>query len=103
VPRRKLALDPGLFGDLRVEELRDERLKRCLRVARLTGRSRPVGCELLSALLDAQLLWMSADSFTLTRFERVAEITSPVECVQAWWCRTTTLLNWALDNRRDLY
>ena len=69
--QRELANAPHLVGDLRVEELHDEVLRRHVRVARLVDRSRPRDPDRLPPLYDVTLPAMSPQAFTLTGFERV--------------------------------
>ena len=67
VTLRELANAPML----RVEDLRDEVLRRHVRVARLVDRSRPRDPDWLPLLYDVTLPAMSPQAFTLTGFERV--------------------------------
>jgi hypothetical protein len=69
---RELANAPLLVGDLRVEELRDDVLRRHVRVARLVDRSRPRDPDGLPPLYDVTLPAMSPQAFTLAGFERIA-------------------------------
>jgi hypothetical protein len=68
---RELANARVLAGDLRVEELRDETLRRHVRVARLVDRARPRDPDRLPPLYDVTLPAMSPQAFTLTGFERI--------------------------------
>jgi len=76
LPLREIASRPALVGDLRIEECRDEELKRSLRTALL--------CVLPSEdrprLLDVHTIGMSPQAFTRSGFERV----EGVECMQSW-------------------
>jgi hypothetical protein len=60
-----------LAGDLRVEELRDEILRRHVRVARLVDRARPRDPDRLPPLYDIILPAMSPQAFTLAGFKRI--------------------------------
>jgi len=66
-----MATAPLLAGDLRVEELRDEVLRRHVRVARLVDRTRPRDPDRLPPLYDVTLPAMSPQAFTLAGFERI--------------------------------
>jgi hypothetical protein len=67
---RELANAPTLVGDLRVEELRDEILRRHVRVARHVDRARPREPDRLPPIYDVTLPAMSPQAFTLAGFER---------------------------------
>ena len=77
---RELANAPLQAGDLRVEELRDEVLRRHVRVARLVDRTRPRDPDRLQPLYDVTLPAMSPQAFTLAGFERI----EGVEYAQSW-------------------
>lgn len=68
-------------GDLRIEECRDEVLKRTLRTARLIDVLHIVKQD-VPELLDVKVVAMSPQAFTLTGFERVDE----AEFAQSWLC-----------------
>ena len=68
---RELANAAMLVGDLRVEELYDEVLRRHVRVARLVDRLRPRDPDRLPPLYDITLPAMSPQAFTLAGFERI--------------------------------
>jgi hypothetical protein len=80
LPWREVINRPPLVGDLRIEECRDEELKRSLRIALLwdersvlPSRSRPM-------LLDVHIIGMSPQVFTLSGFERI----DGAEYMQSW-------------------
>ncbi len=80
LPWRDVINRPALVGDLRVEERLDEELRRYVQIARLVdnGNVRPE--RVRPELLDARLIVMSPQAFTLTGFERV----SGVAYAQSW-------------------
>ena len=67
-------------GDLRVEECLDDELRRYVRTARLVDVDRVVNVARPPELLDARLVAMSPQAFTLTGFERDAG----AEYAQSW-------------------
>jgi len=67
-------------GDLRVEECLDDELRRYVRTARLVDVDRVVNVARPPELLDARLIAMSPQAFTLTGFERDAG----AEYAQSW-------------------
>jgi len=74
-------MDQGLrTGDLRVEECLDDELRRYVRTARLVDVDRVVNVARPPELLDARLVAMSPQAFTLTGFERDAG----AEYAQSW-------------------
>ena len=77
---RELANSVMLVGDLRVEEWRDEMLRRHVRVARLVDRGRPRDPDRLPPLYDVMLPAMSPQAFTLAGFERI----DGVDYAQSW-------------------
>ena len=68
-------------GDLRIEECRDEVLKRTLRTARLIDVLHIVKQD-VPELWDVKVIAMSPQAFTFTGFERVAE----ADFAQSWLC-----------------
>jgi hypothetical protein len=80
LPRLELANRDRARGDLRVEQMYDEELRRYVRIARLLDSDRPVNADQLPPLLDAALMAMSPLAFTLAGFERVES----VEYAQSW-------------------
>ena len=58
-------------GDLRVEQVFDEELRRYLRVARVVSATRVRDPEELPPLYEPLLIAMSPQAFTLAGFERV--------------------------------
>jgi hypothetical protein len=77
---RELANARAFVGDLRVEELRDEALRRHVRVARLVDRAHPRDPDRLPPLYDVTLPAMSPQAFTLAGFERIDDI----DYAQSW-------------------
>jgi hypothetical protein len=69
--QRELANAPLLVGDLRVEAMHDEVLRRHVRVARIVDRKRPRDPDRLPPLYDVTLPAMSPQAFTLAGFERI--------------------------------
>jgi len=67
-------------GDLRVEECLDDELRRYVRTARLVDVDRVVDVARAPELLDARLVAMSPQAFTLTGFERQ----EGAEYAQSW-------------------
>jgi hypothetical protein len=68
------------YGDLRIEECRDEELRRCVRTARLFDEAKVLPWRSLPELLDMRIMAMSPQAFILPGFERV----EGVEYAQ-WW------------------
>ncbi len=70
LPWRDVVNRPALIGDLRIEDCRDELLRRYVRTARLvdTDNVRPSPATLEP--LDVRIMAMSPQAFTLTGFER---------------------------------
>ena len=67
-------------GDLRIEECRDEELRRYVRTARLFDETNVRSSNVLPELLDVRIMAMSPQAFTLTGFERV----DGIEYAQSW-------------------
>lgn len=63
-----------------IEECLDAELRRYIRTARLFDVQTPIYSDKLPELLDARLMGMSPQAFTLTGFERMAG----VEYAQSW-------------------
>jgi hypothetical protein len=80
LPRRDLANGERVHGDLRIEQVFDEHLRRYVRMARLLDARRPVAPDRVPALLDPAITAMSPLAFTLSGFERV----DAIEYAQAW-------------------
>src|SRR5512140_2917893 len=80
VPWRDVMNQALRVGDLRVEECLDDELRRYVRTARLVAVDRGVNPERAPALLDARLVAMSPQAFTLTGFER----DGGAEYAQSW-------------------
>jgi len=83
VDRYELANRSPLVGDLRIEQLNDETLHRCVRMARLVNVSRPRDRDALRTLFDPTLVAMSPLAFTLSGFKRVGE----QDYAQSWLVR----------------
>ena len=79
LPWKEVVNQEPRYGDLRIEECLDERLKRHLRTARLSeiGRAKEPDAPIL---MDVHITAMSPQAFTLTGFERV----DGTEFVQSW-------------------
>jgi hypothetical protein len=80
LPRRELANRERACGDLRVEQVYEEELRRYVRLARLIDPHRPRDPDQLPPLYEPALLAMSPLAFTLTGFERV----DAVDYAQSW-------------------
>ncbi|MDQ6619685.1 MAG: hypothetical protein M3Z31_08315 [Pseudomonadota bacterium] len=80
LPRREIVNRGAAIGDLRVEQVFDDDLRRYLRLARLVDCQRPVDADQLPPLYDARLMAMSPVAFTLSGFERV----NAVDYAQSW-------------------
>jgi len=80
LPLREVMNRPALVGDLRIEECRDEELKRSLRTALLWDEHSVLPSEHRPRLFDVHIIGMSPQAFTLSGFERV----EGVEYVQSW-------------------
>jgi hypothetical protein len=71
LPWREVINRPALTGDLRIEECRDEELKRNLRTALLWDNTNVLPSEDRPRLLDVRIIGMSPQAFTLSGFERI--------------------------------
>jgi hypothetical protein len=71
---------PALIGDLRIEECRDEELKRNLRTALLWDDYRVLPSGARPRLFDVHIIGMSPQAFTLSGFERI----DGAEYMQSW-------------------
>ena len=80
LPKHEWQQHAPALGDLRVEQLYDERLLRHLRIARLVNPQRVTGPDALPTLYDPVLIAMSPQAFTLTGFERI----EGVDYAQSW-------------------
>jgi hypothetical protein len=83
VDRYALANSVALVGDLRIEEVRDDKLRRYVRMARIVNVLRPREREALATLYDPMLITMSPLAFTLSGFERIGE----QDFAQSWLVR----------------
>lgn len=79
LPWRDVINQPPLQGDLRVEERLDDALRRYVRIARQFDSSNTRPDRVLPEL-DARLVVMSPQAFTLTGFERI----DGVAYAQSW-------------------
>ena len=80
LPWRDVINQAPKYGDLRIEETLDQELHRYVRMARLFDTTNVLPSTKLPLLLDARLMAMSPQAFTLTGFERV----EGVEYAQSW-------------------
>ena len=80
LPQREWGNREPTVGDLRVEQLYDETLRRRVRIARVLNLQRPKNPDELPTLFDPILLAMSQQALTLTGFERV----EGVDYAQSW-------------------
>ena len=80
IPWRLVANQPAKIGDLRIEEWRDEELKRYVRAAKLFADDASRYSTTLPELLDVRLISMSPQAFTLAGFERI----EGAEYAQSW-------------------
>ena len=80
LPKREWCNRVPVHGDLRVEQLYDEELRRHVRIARLVSLVRVVGSDDLPLLYDPVLIAMSPQAFTLAGFERI----EGVDYAQSW-------------------
>jgi hypothetical protein len=84
LPRRELANRERAMGDLRVEQVFDEELRRYVRMARLLDADRPTAPDQLPPLFDPAIMAMSPLAFTLAGFERI----NAVDYAQSWLVTT---------------
>jgi hypothetical protein len=84
LPWREVVNQEPRVGDLRIEECLDGELHRYVRSARLFDAGHTIYSGTLPALLDARLMAMSPQAFTLTGFERI----DGVEYAQSWLITT---------------
>jgi len=80
LPWREVVNRPPLVGDLRIEEVRDEELRRYLRTALLWGDLSVRPAPDRPCLFDVHIVGMSPQRFSLTGFERV----DGAEYAQSW-------------------
>jgi len=83
LPWRDVVNRPALVGDLRIEECRDEELKRYLRTARVWDDWSVVGKAERPTLYDVHIVAMSPQAFSLSGFERI----DGAEYAQSWLVR----------------
>ncbi|GIZ51089.1 hypothetical protein NCCP691_11030 [Noviherbaspirillum aridicola] len=88
VPRWQLAQLQPVAGELRIEENKDELLRRFLRVARLLGCTAPdLGRDMLPPLVDAAVIYIKGDRISISGFER-GEMSQTY--AQTWLVETVT-------------
>jgi len=80
LPWREVVNRPPLVGDLRIEEVRDEELRRYLRTALLWDDLSVRPAKERPCLFDVHIVGMSPQAFSLTGFERV----DGAEYAQSW-------------------
>lgn len=80
LPWQEVVNRPALVGDLRVEECRDDELRRYVRTATLYDLEAVIAREIRPRLSDVRLLAMSPQAFTLTGLERV----DGIDYAQSW-------------------
>ena len=80
LPWRVVANRPPLVGDLRIEETRDEDLRRYLRTALLWDDQSVLPRSGRPCLYDVHIVGMSPQAFSLTGFER----SDGAEYMQSW-------------------
>lgn len=80
LPWREIDNRPAIVGDLRIEECRDEDLRRNLKVASIWADGNGLQSKALPHLYDVHIVGMSPQAFALTGFERV----EAVEYMQSW-------------------
>jgi hypothetical protein len=80
LPWREVINQSPKYGDLRIEETLDQELHRYVRMASLFDTTNVLPSTKLPQLLDARLMAMSPQAFTLTGFERI----EGVEYAQSW-------------------
>ena len=88
LPWREVANQAPRVGDLRIEEFLDAELHRYVRTATLFDAESAIYSSARPTLLDARLMAMSPQAFTLTGFERLAG----VEYAQSWLVSECALL-----------
>ena len=71
LPKSEWMNRPAAIGDVRVEQLYDEELRRYLRVARVVNIGRVKDPDELPPLYEPLLVAMSPTAFSLAGFERV--------------------------------
>jgi hypothetical protein len=80
LPWREVANRPAFVGDLRVEECRDEDLRRYVRTATLHDCAASSFNIQAPRLYDVRLMAMSPSAFTLTGLERI----DGIDYAQSW-------------------
>ena len=80
IPWRLVANQPAKVGDLRIEESRDDELRRYVQSAKLFPDDAVRYSAQLPELLDVRIVSMSQQAFTLAGFERI----EGVEYAQSW-------------------
>jgi len=80
LPWREVMNRPALVGDLRIEECRDDDLRRGLRTALLWDEHSVLPSQERPRLFDVHIIGMSPQAFTLSGFERI----DGAEFMQSW-------------------
>lgn len=73
-------------GDLHITDVHDTVLHRTCRTAQLLPGAATQPTKLV--LYDAALVWMCADQFTLTGFERFESLGGIIDYAQTWLCES---------------
>jgi hypothetical protein len=92
IPRWRLGALKPVQGELRIEECRDEYLRRNLRMARLlniTDQASGNG-DALPPLYDVAVLYVRGDRMSITGFERDEGLGQPVVYAQTWVVQVLT-------------
>jgi hypothetical protein len=95
LPWRLIVNRPPLIGDLRIEEVRDEELRRYLRTAMLWDDMSVRPSADPPCLFDVHIVGMSPQAFSLTGFERV----DGAEYMQSWLVRMQHAIHLARSHR----
>jgi hypothetical protein len=80
LPGREVVNRPPAYGDLRIEEVRDEELRRYVRIASLYDTVSVLPSKATPELRDVRIVSMSPQAFSLSGSERI----DGVEYVQSW-------------------
>ena len=80
LPWREVVNRPAFVGDLRIEEIRDDELRRYVRTATLFRDLEIVHRDDRPTLLDVRIVAMSPQAFTLAGIERIGG----AEYAQSW-------------------
>jgi hypothetical protein len=85
LPWRVVVNRPPLVGDLRIEKVQDEELRRYLRTAQLWDDGRVLPSRDRPCLYDVHIVGVSPQAFSLTGFERI----DGAEYAQSWLVNST--------------